>query len=110
MNIWREPTILGRVRVTGGNIRVIAPRHRGARGEPFGHGVEWLSMEERFAFYGGGITYIPLVEAASRSPAADPTTPNFGPFSTDFRWVTLPDWTHGLVHCTEGQAAVFKAL
>ena len=110
INVWREPTILDRVRVKGGDIRVIAPRHRETRGKPLGHGVEWLSLEERFAFYGGGITYTPLAETAGMPVMADPTTPVFGPFSADFRWVTLPDWALGLIHCTEGQAAVFKAL
>lgn len=110
MNIWREPTILDRVRVKGGNIRVIAPRHRETRGEPLGHGVEWLSLEERFAFYGGGITYTPVAETAGMSEVDDPTKPVFGPFSADFRWVTLPGWPHGLIRCTDGQAAIFKAL
>ena len=110
MNIWREPTILDRVRVKGGEVRVIAPRHRETRGNPLGHGAAWLSLEERFAFYGGGITHIPMGELAGIATAADPTTPVFGPFSADFRWITLQDWTLGLIHCTEGQAAVFKAL
>ncbi|MBK9161069.1 MAG: hypothetical protein IPM27_05845 [Nitrosomonadales bacterium] len=110
MKIWREPTILDRVRVKDGNIRVIAPRHREARGEPLGHGVQWLSLEERFAFYGGGITYTPVAETAGMSVVADPTTPVFGPFSADFRWVTLDSWSDGAIHCTPGQAAVFKAL
>jgi len=39
INVWREPTILERVRVKGGDIRVIAPRHRETRGEPFWRGV-----------------------------------------------------------------------
>ena len=110
INVWREPTILDRVRVKGGNIRVIAPRHRETRGEPFGHGVEWLSLEERFAFYGGGITYTPVTETAGMPEEADPTTPVFGPFSVDFRWVTLESWPEGAIHSTPGQAAVFKAL
>ena len=110
INVWREPTILDRVRVKGGNIRVIAPRHRETRGEPFGHGVEWLSLEERFAFYGGGITYTPVAETAGMPEEADPTTPVFGPFSADFRWVTLDSWPEGAIHSTPGQAAVFKAL
>ena len=110
INVWREPTILDRVRVKGGNIRVIAPRNRETRGEPFGHGVEWLSLEERFAFYGGGITYTPVAETAGMPEEADPTTPVFGPFSADFRWVTLDSWPEGAIHCTPGQAAVFKAL
>ena len=33
-----------------------------------------------------------------------------GPFSADFGWVTLDDWTHGPIRCTDGQAAVFSAL
>jgi dipeptidyl aminopeptidase/acylaminoacyl peptidase len=33
-----------------------------------------------------------------------------GPFSADFRWVTLPDWPHGPIRLTEAQAAVFDAL
>ena len=110
INVWREPAILNRVRVKGGDIRVIAPRHWEARGEPFGHGVEWLSLEERFAFYGGGITYTPVAETAGMPEEADPTTPVFGPFSADFRWVTLDSWPEGAIHCTPGQAAVFKAL
>lgn len=110
MSIWREPSILDRVRVKGGCVRVIAPRHRETRGEPFGLGVTWLSLEERFVFYGGGITHIPVAETADMSVVSDPTTPVFGPFSADFRWITLPDWTLGHIHCTEGQAAVFKAL
>lgn len=110
INVWREPAILNRVRVKGGDIRVIAPRHREARGEPFGHGVEWLSLEERFAFYGSGITYTPVAETAGMPEEADPTTPVFGPFSVDFRWVTLDSGPDGAIHCTPGQAAVFRAL
>lgn len=110
MNIWREPTILDRVRVKGGEVRVIAPRHRETRGEPLGHGVAWLSLEERFGFYGGGITYIPVAEVAGTSVVTDPTTPVFGPFSADFRWVTLDSWPDGAIHLTPGQAAVFNAL
>jgi hypothetical protein len=52
--------LLDRVRVAGGNIRVITPRPRTTRGSPFGSGVEWLALEERFTFYGGGISFIGL--------------------------------------------------
>lgn len=110
MNIWREPAILDRVRVKGGGIHVIAPRHRETRGEPFGDGVEWLSLDERFAFHGGGITYIPVAGKTDMPTAVDPTTPVFGPFSADFRWITLDTWKDGAIHCTPGQAAVFKSL
>ena len=46
----------------------------------------------------------------SRAQGTDPTTPVHGPFSADFRWVTLPDWPSGPIRLTTAQAAVFKAL
>jgi len=108
--LWGEPALFDRVRVTGATIRVIAPRARETRGAPFGPGIDWLPLEERFAFYGGGIAFIPPAGAAEQCPATDPTAPVFGPFSGDFRWVTLPDWPHGPTRCTGAQAAVFRAL
>ena len=108
--LWGEPALFDRVRVPGATIRVIAPRARETRGAPFGPGIEWLSLEERFAFYGGGIAFIPSADAPDQCPAADPAAPVFGPFSADFRWVTLPDWPQGPIRCTAGQAAVFRAL
>ena len=39
-----------------------------------------------------------------------PSAPVSGPFSADFRWITLPDGEHGQVRCTDGQAAVFRSL
>jgi len=111
VRLWREPALLERVRVAGAAIRVITPKPRETRGAPFGPGVEWLALEERFAFYGGGISFIG--ERGEQSPvqAADPTTPVHGPFSADFRWVTVPEvWPHGPIRLTEAQAAVFKAL
>lgn len=100
--VWGEPALFDRVRVPGAAIRVIAPRARETRGAPFGPGIEQLSVEERFAFYGGGIAFIPSADAAAQVV--------YGPFSADFRWVTLFDWPHGLIRCTGGQAAIFKAL
>ena len=108
--VLHEPALLDRVRVAGGDIRIITPRPRTTRGSPFGPGVEWLALEERFTFYGGGIAYI--LPGASPEPigAADPWTPVHGPFSADFRWVTLDDWHHGPIRCTDGQAAIFRSL
>jgi len=51
--VLQEPALLDRVRAAGGDIRVITPRPRTTRGSPFGPGIEWLALEERFAFYGG---------------------------------------------------------
>ena len=110
IRLWREPALLERVRVAGGPIRVITPKPRETRGAPFGAGIEWLALEDRFAFYGGGISFIGMSGEPPDPKASDPTTPVKGPFSADFRWVTLPDWPHGPIRLTEAQAAVFDAL
>ncbi|MES0874415.1 hypothetical protein [Sinimarinibacterium thermocellulolyticum] len=110
VRLWREPSLLERVRVAGSNVRVITPKPRETRGAPFGPGVEWLALEERFAFYAGGIAFIGMPGEPPDPQAGDPTTPVHGPFSADFRWVTLPDWPHGPIRLTEAQAAVFQAL
>ncbi len=107
--VLHEPALLERVRVAGGDIRVITPKPRMTRGAPFGAGVEWLALEERFTFYGGGITFIP--SAPSVTPTvADPATPVNGPFSADFKWATLPEIQSTPIQFTDGQAKVFKAL
>jgi len=110
VRLWREPALLDRLRVAGGDVRVITPRPRETRGAPFGAGVEWLALEDRFAFYGGGISFIGARGEQSPVRAADPTVPVFGPFSADFKFVTLPDWPGGPIRCRDGQAAVFKSL
>ena len=107
--VLHEPALLERVRVAGGDIRVITPRPSTTRGSPFGAGVEWLVLEERFTFYGGGITFIPSTPSA-RPTAADTTTPVNGPFSADFRWVTLPNVQATPIQFTDGQAKVLEAL
>jgi hypothetical protein len=56
--VLQEPALLDRVRVAGSNLRIITPKPRTTHGSPFGIGVEWLALEERFTFYGGGIAYI----------------------------------------------------
>ena len=109
--LWRDPTLLDRVRVAGGAIRVITPRpSRDLHGDPFGPGVEWWPLEERFTLYAGGITHIAPLDTQDQLQPADPAAPVHGPFSADFRWIHLPDWPHGVVHCSKGQAAVFEAL
>ena len=61
-----------------------------------------MALEERFAFYGGGITFI--AASSPVTPAvADPATPVNGPFSADFRWATP-------IQFTDGQSKVFGAL
>lgn len=107
--VLHEPALLERVRVAGGDIRLITPRSSATRGSPFGAGVEWLVLEERFTFYGGAITFIPSVPSAVPT-VADPTEPVNGPFSADFRWATVPDVQATPIQFTQGQAKVFEAL
>ena len=107
--VLHEPALLERVRVAGGDTRVITPRPSATRGSPFSAGVEWLALEERFTFYGGGITFIP--SAPSATPTVDdPATPVNEPFSADFKWATLPEIQSTPIQFTDGQAKVFKAL
>jgi hypothetical protein len=106
IRLWREPALLDRVRIASGTIRVITPKPRETRGAPFGPGVEWLALEDRFAFYGGGISFIGGTQheqTPAKAQAVDPTAPVHGPFSADFRWVTLPDWPDGPIRLTDGQ-------
>jgi hypothetical protein len=107
--VLHEQSLLDRVRVAGSNIRVITPRPRTTRGSPFGSGVEWLALEERFTFYGGGIAFIPSVPSVAPA-VADPAAPVNGPFSADFKWATLPDVQATPIRFTQGQAKVFEAL
>ena len=107
--VLHEPALLDRVRVAGGEIRVITPRPSTTRGSPFGAGVEWLVLEERFTFYGGGITFI--ASPSSATPVVvDLATPVNGPFSADFKWATLPDISSVPIQFTDGQAKVFESL
>ncbi|MDR2873051.1 MAG: hypothetical protein LBV45_11175 [Xanthomonadaceae bacterium] len=106
----QEPALLDRVRVAGGDIRVITPRPRMTRGSPFGTGVEWLVLEERFTFYGGGIALIGLPLPSVQPVATDPATPVNGLFSADFKWATLPAIQATPIGFTDGQAKVFEAL
>lgn len=108
--VWQEPALLDRVRVAGGNIRVITPRPRTTRGSPFGPGVEWLALEERFTFYGGGIALVGTPSPAAQQTVANPSTSVYGPFSADFKWATLPDISGTPIRFTDGQAKVFEAL
>ncbi|MDY0329681.1 MAG: hypothetical protein RBR52_04200 [Thiomonas sp.] len=110
VRVQQEPALLDRVRVAGGDIRVITPRPRTTRGSPFGAGVEWLALEERFTFYGGAIALLGAPSPSSTPAIADPAAPVNGPFSADFKWATLPDGYGTPIRFTDGQARVFKAL
>lgn len=108
--VLHEPALLNRVRVAGGDVRVITPRPSTTHGSPFSAGVEWLVLEERFTFYGGGITLLGRPSPSVTPAAADPATPVNGPFSADFKWATLPNISSVPIRLTEGQAKVFESL
>ena len=108
--VLHEPTLLNRVRVAGADIRVITPRPSATSGSPFGAGVEWLVLEERFTFYGGGITLLGTPSPSVTPVVADPAVPVNGPFSADFKWATLPDVHATPIQFTDGQSKVFKVL
>ena len=108
--LWREPTLVEQARLGSGALQVITPKSDHPRGAPFTSGVQWLPLEDSFAWYGGGVTFLGLDGAQDTEGASDPTKPVYGPFSADFRWVSLPGEDGPAVACTQGQAVVFRAL
>lgn len=111
--VWKEPGLLERVRVAGSPVRLITPVQRDVRGTPAGYGFEWVPLEERFALYGGGITTVGIessIRLAEPVALPDPTAPVHGPFSKDFRWVTVLEIQQEPIALTKTQGAVFEAL
>lgn len=106
----RQPTAVSRASSRSTNQPwLITPKPlRDVDHDPFGGGVVWLPLEERFALYGGNIHFI---EPGKPFDTDDEVVQAVnGPFSADFRWVHLADWAHGPIALSEAQAAVFKAL
>jgi hypothetical protein len=68
------------------------------------NGLNWLPLEERFALYGDGLTFIPPGHDDEHFGGLSPV---HGPFSEDFRIVYLDDEP---IRLSKAQAAVFKAL
>lgn len=107
-DLTRNPGLLESFRVRDAGLRVITTRPSGQTIHPFAQDIEWLVLEERFAFYSGVISFI---EPAGRRPTESPNASAdvfYGPFAVVFRSVVLAE--HGHVNLTEGQAAVFAAL
>jgi hypothetical protein len=78
VRLWREPALLERVRVAGGDVRVITPKPRETRGAPFGPGVQWWALEDRFTLYGGSIAFIGLPGEPPAPQPLDPAPPCMG--------------------------------
>jgi hypothetical protein len=104
----RAPAILDGFRVKGASLRVITPKPMDQTAHPFAADIEWLPLQERFAFYGDGIAFIaPQGHHPAETPR-EPAKPVYGPFADDFRTVLLPE--HGHINLTEAQASVFQSL
>lgn len=106
--LLRNPMLLEGFRVRDGNLRVITPRPMGQTTHPFAQDIEWLVLEDRFAFYGGAISFIESSDERSAALPHETADVRYGPFAVDFRSVVLP--VHGYINLTEAQAAVFSAL
>lgn len=106
----RQPSAVARANVRSINPPwLITPKPlRNVDSDPFGGAVVWLPLEERFALYGGNVQFIE--PGTLFEPDDDATQAVNGPFSADFRWIYLADWSHGPIPLSEAQAAVFKAL
>lgn len=107
-DLIRNPGLLEGLRVQGVNLRVIAPRPIGQVTHPFAKGIEWLVLEERFAYYGAAISFIESPGQIPVESVSETFELVHGPFAFDFRSVLLPE--HGHINLTEAQAAVFSAL
>lgn len=110
--LWREPSLIARVRVANAITRVVTPGHEPVRGKPFEDValVEWLPLEERFMLHGDGISFIDVGDATTVTRSLDPSRPVHGPFARDFRWVTLKEWPYGPIQLSDSQSALFRLL
>lgn len=104
----RAPAILDGFRVKGASLRVITPKPLDQTAHPFATDIEWLPLQERFAFYGDGISFIAPQGHRPEETPREPAKPVYGPFADDFRTVLLPE--HGHINLTEAQASVFQSL
>jgi hypothetical protein len=104
----RAPAILDGFRVKGTSLRVITPKPIDQTTHPFAADIEWLPLQERFAFYGDGISFIALQDHRPTETQREPVKRVYGPFADDFRSVLLP--AHGHINLTEAQASVFESL
>ena len=104
----RTPGILDGFRVKGASLRVITPKPMDQTAHPFAADIEWLPLQERFAYYGDGISFIAPLARRPTETQREAVKPVYGPFADDFRTVLLPEYGH--INLTEAQASVFESL
>jgi len=102
------PATLDALRVNASRLRVITPKPSDQTAHPFAADIDWLPLQERFAFYGGGISFITPQGQRPTETQREPAKPVYGPFAEDFRSVLLPEFGH--IALTDAQASVFGSL
>ena len=102
------PATLDALRVNASRLRVITPKPIDQTAHPFAVDIDWLPLQERFAFYGGGISFIAPQGQRPTETQREPAKPVYGPFADDFRSVLLPEFGH--IALTDAQASVFGSL
>ena len=107
-DLVHAPATLDALRVNASRLRVITPKPIDQTAHPFAADIDWLPLQERFAFYGGGISFIAPQGQRPTETQREPAKPVYGPFAKDFRSVLLPELGH--IHLTEAQASVFGSL
>ena len=111
VRLWREPAMLDRVRVAGGDIRVITPEAQRDAWRPLRGGRGMAGAEDRFAFYGGGISFIGAPREQSPVQAVDRRCRSTNRSRPTSEFVTLHDWPGGPIRCSAtGGMAVFGSL
>ena len=106
--VLRRPSLQGRAR--GKEVPwLITPKpFRDVEDDPLPGAAQWLPLEERFALYGGAISFTAPGQVVSEAKQDSWEAVN-GPFSADFRWVHLPGEANPIA-LLPAQAAVFAAL
>ena len=107
-DLVHAPATLDALRVNASRLRVITPKPIDQTAHPFAADIDWLPLQERFAFYGGGISFIAPQGQRPTETQREPAKPVYGPFAKDFRSVLLPELGH--INLTEAQASVFGSL
>jgi len=107
-SLVHAPATLDALRVNASRLRVITPKPIDQTAHPFAADIDWLPLQERFAFYGGGISFIAPPGQRPTETQREPAKPVYGPFAEDFRSVLLPELGH--INLTEAQASVFESL
>nr|WP_315228583.1 hypothetical protein [uncultured Limnohabitans sp.] len=91
---------------------VITPRPLGRMPQdPLAGVATWWHLEDRFALHGMALRLLDDEQEDAGDTLGD-TIPVavHGPFSDDFLWVHLNDWSHGPIRLTEAQARLFAVL